>query len=45
MAKQLKESYHVGAGEKTSYGLYFMGQNIIACLVMVNVQITATNSS
>jgi probable glucitol transport protein GutA len=38
MAKKLKEGFHVGTWEKTTYGLYFWGQNIIYALVGMNVQ-------
>jgi probable glucitol transport protein GutA len=38
MAKKLKEGFHVSGWEKTSYGLYFFGQNIVYALVGMNVQ-------
>ena len=38
MPKKLKEGFRVGGWEKTSYGLYFFGQNIFYGLVALNVQ-------
>ena len=38
MPKQLKDGYRVSGWEKTSYGIYFFGQNIFYGLVALNVQ-------
>jgi sugar (glycoside-pentoside-hexuronide) transporter len=38
MPRKLKDGYNVGLWEKTSYGLYFFGQNIFYGLVAFNVQ-------
>ena len=38
MAKKLKEGYYVGKGEKWSYALYILGENIFYALVALNIQ-------
>ncbi|GHV00311.1 sodium:galactoside symporter [Spirochaetia bacterium] len=38
MSKKLKEGFRVGGWEKTTYGLYFWGQNVFYALVALNVQ-------
>jgi probable glucitol transport protein GutA len=38
MPRKLKDGYNVGLWEKTSYGLYFFGQNIFYGLIAYNVQ-------
>ncbi len=39
MARPLKEGYRVGGAEKTSYALYFFGQNVFYGLIGLNVQV------
>ena len=38
MGKKLREGYRVGNWEKSTYAMYFFGQNIIYALVALNVQ-------